>query len=334
MANSPVVSGLPSYVEEHRLPLLSASILGAKTARLLTLQSGIKSSAALNILSTDVTFGDGSTCGWNEAGTQTLSQRTLVTGQVKINMAYCDKALLGKWAEYQVRIGAGQKTLPFEEDFMNELVKHVQDALDTAIWQGDTSSATVNLKRFDGLVKIINAASGTVKETVASGSTYFAAVQTALLKIPAAAIKDDTVIFCNPDFFRNYVQELVTLNLYHYNPGDSIDEIVIPGSSVRLISVGGLGTVKKLVGGRLSNMFFGTDLMDNVEKFDLWYSQDNREFRVAIEFNAGVQVAFPGEISLITYTTLTSPALANTSLANIASTNATIATNTTPANNG
>ena len=35
------------------------------------------------------------------------------------------------------------------------------------------------------------------------------------------------------------------------------------------------------------------------EKFDLWYSKDNQEFRLAINFNAGVQVAFPDEIVLV-----------------------------------
>ena len=39
-------------------------------------------------------------------------------------------------------------------------------------------------------------------------------------------------------------------------------------------------------------------MMNDEEKFELWYSQDFREFRLAIEFNAGVQVAFPDEVVL------------------------------------
>ena len=94
MANSPIVSSLPSYVEERRLPLIAAAVLKADSAKLFNLQTGVKTSAALNLLDTAVAFGDGSDCGWNEAGTSTLSQRILETGQVKINMAYCDKKML------------------------------------------------------------------------------------------------------------------------------------------------------------------------------------------------------------------------------------------------
>lgn len=94
MANSPIMTSLPEYVEQRRLPLIAAAVLGGDTAKLFNLQTDVKTSAALNLLATDVEFGDGSTCGWDEAGTQTLSQRILETGLIKINMAYCDKVML------------------------------------------------------------------------------------------------------------------------------------------------------------------------------------------------------------------------------------------------
>lgn len=94
MANSPIMTSLPEYVEQRRLPLIAAAVLGGDTAKLFNLQTAVKTSAALNLLSTDVEFGDGADCGWDEAGAQTLSQRILTTGQIKINMAYCDKVML------------------------------------------------------------------------------------------------------------------------------------------------------------------------------------------------------------------------------------------------
>lgn len=94
MANSPIMTSLPEYVEQRRLPLIAAAVLGGETAKLFNLQTDVKTSAALNLLTTDVEFGDGSTCGWDEAGEQTLSQRILETGLIKVNMAYCDKTML------------------------------------------------------------------------------------------------------------------------------------------------------------------------------------------------------------------------------------------------
>ncbi len=117
MANSPVMTSLTAYVEQRRLPLIKEAVLKAKSASLFNLQTDIKTSAALNLLSTAIQFGDGLACGWDEAGTQTLSQRILATGNIKINMAYCDKEMLKYWTQYQVRVAAGQKTLPFEEGF-------------------------------------------------------------------------------------------------------------------------------------------------------------------------------------------------------------------------
>ena len=264
----------------------------------------MKGSAAINILSTAISFGNGAECGWNEAGSQTLSQRVIVTGQVKVNMAYCEKKLIGTWAEKQVEIKADPKALPFEEDFMNGVVEGIQDALEKALWQGDTTSSDVNLKRFDGMLKVLANAEGVLAETIASNTSYINAVKQVLMAMPAKTLKDDAVIFCAPEFLRNYEQALVTANLYHFVPGKDYEDITIPGSNVKLVSVAGLVGIKKLVAGRLSNFFYGYDIEDAPESFDLWYSKDNREFRLAVEFNAGVQVAFPAEVVVGTYTTL------------------------------
>ena len=59
MANSPVMATLPAYVEQRRLPLIKEAVLKAKSASLFNLQSDIKTDAALNLLTTDVQFGDG-----------------------------------------------------------------------------------------------------------------------------------------------------------------------------------------------------------------------------------------------------------------------------------
>lgn len=297
MANSPVMTSLTSYVEQRRLPLIKEAVLKAKSASLFNLQTDIKTSAALNLLSTAIQFGDGLACGWNEAGTQTLSQRILATGNIKINMAYCDKEMLKYWTQYQVRVAAGQKTLPFEEDFVNAVVENVKAAIETAIWQGDTTSETNNLKYFDGLLKILGAAAGVVDVTITGASAYddIMAVYNA---IPEKVL-DGASILVGSDTFRKFIQELVAKNYYHYSGENLNGEIMLPGSQVKVIAVNGLNGTDKIVAGQLDkNFFYGCDMMNDEEKFELWYSQDFREFRLAIEFNAGVQVAFPDEVVL------------------------------------
>lgn len=291
------MTSLTAYVEQRRLPLIKEAVLKAKSASLFNLQTDIKTSAALNLLSTAIQFGDGLACGWDEAGTQTLSQRILATGNIKINMAYCDKEMLKYWTQYQVRVAAGQKTLPFEEDFVNAVVENVKAAIETAIWQGDTASETNNLKYFDGLLKILKDAAGTVDVTI-TGTSAYDDIMAVYNAIPEKVL-DGASILVGSDTFRKFIQELVAKNYYHYSGENLNGEIMLPGSQVKVIAVNGLNGTDKIVAGQLDkNFFYGCDMMNDEEKFELWYSQDFREFRLAIEFNAGVQVAFPDEVVL------------------------------------
>lgn len=298
MAN-PVVTSLPAYVEQNRLPLIAESVLGAKSASLFNLQTDVKHAAALNLLSTDVQFGDGASCGWDGMQSQELSQRILTVGNIKVNMAFCERDLLKTWVGHEVKVKAGAEAMPFEEMFTADVVAKVQQLVETAIWQGNTASDTNNLKYFDGLLKILGAEDATIDVNVSTKTTYMDKLMDVYAAIPESAYsRGDMAILVGMDTFRAFTQELVRENLYHYNLGTPEGELIIPGTNVRLIGVNGLNGTKKAVAASLKNLFFGTDMMDDMEAFDFWYSKDNQEFRLSIKFNAGVQVAFPDEVVL------------------------------------
>ena len=290
------VTSLTNYVDEQRLPLIRKAVLSPKSADLFNLQTGVKSQAALNLLTTEVVFGDGSTCGWNPEGTNTLSQRVITVGKVKVNMNFCDRTLLDYWAGYEVKVAAGNETLHFEEAFVADIIAHVNAEVEKAIWQGDTT-ATGNLSIFDGLLKILNAETDTIKIAAVSGNNIAQEVYDAYANIPLEILHSASIVM-GEDAFRSYIGELNAENLYHYDP--KVDEgmsIVIPGTSTRIYGVPGLNGTKKIVAGDLKgNFFYGTDLEGDQETFDLWYSKDNQEFRLAVKFNAGVQVAFPDQV--------------------------------------
>lgn len=294
MAN-PIVTSLPAYVEQQRLPLISKSVLGSKTAGLLTLQAGVKGPTAVNLLATDVELSDGKACGWSDKGSSTLSQRKIEPVIAKVNMSFCDKALSGKWAQSQIRIAAGQAVLPFEEEFVNGVVEDVKAKIETMLWQGDADGDQTEC---DGLLTIMADDSTVIDVAIPQGTSAYNAIKAVYAKIPAEALKYDTVIFVGSDLFRDYVQDLVAANLYHFNPSDATGEYTLPGSAVRVIGVDGLNGTHKIVAGRLSEMFYGTDFMNDEEVFDFWYSRDNQEFRLAISFSAGVQYAFGDHIVL------------------------------------
>ena len=285
------VSALTAYVDEQRLPLIRKTIFAAPSVKHFNLQTGVKHSAALNILNTTVAFGDGATCGWDEAGSSAFSQRTLEVGNYKVNMSFCDKAMLKYWNGYDVRVAAGQKSLPFEEDFVAGVIDGVAEKLETIIWQGVKAT-----DKIDGILTILGKESTVIKTE--KGTTIYDSVLKAYKAIPAKKL-DKAAMFIGVDKFRDLVLELTAKNLYHYNPTvDEKMEIVLPGTNTRVIAVSGLNGKTSVVAADPENIYYGVDMEGDEEKFDLWYSQDNQEFRLAINFNAGVQVAFPDEVVL------------------------------------
>ena len=298
------VTKLPAYTEEHRLPLLRNAVVGNRTAREFNLYTGLKGKTALNLLNTTVTFGDGSSCGWNEAGKSEMSQRAIEPGYLKVNMSFCDKALLKTWANYSVRIAAGQKTLPFEEDFMAGVIDGIKANLEKAMWQGDTASEDANLNKFDGMIKILKDASVAGTYTVQAADSISTIINKTYNLIPSAAYeKGEVVMYVGYDSYRAYIQELIANgNLVITNVVQDVampTSVLIPGSNVRVIPVGGLDNQKlKAVASYRDNFIYGVDLTGDDEKLDMWYSQDNREFRLAVEFLAGVQVAYPDMVAV------------------------------------
>ena len=303
MANSYNVTSLPNYVEQNRPDLIAKSVIGARSASLFNLQTGVKGPTALNLISSDVVFGDGASCGWNEAGSTTLSQAVLTPKALKVNMSICDKTLLNKWANYLVKVQAGKVAgdLPFEQYFIDSVIENVKAGVEKMIYQGD--SAKGDVVEFDGLLKILQASGNkTITTSAANTVSAYEFIKQVAEAMPASVMgKEDLVILVPMPVYFSFIQDLVTANLYHYNPENGGNEYMLPGTNIRVIGVNGLNDTASFdyaIAGSLSNMFYGTDLENGEELFDIWYSKDNREFRLAIEFTAGVQVAFQDEIVL------------------------------------
>ena len=290
------VSTLSNYVEEKRLPLIAKSFLRGKTIDLIQIETGVLQDTALNLVSASVEFGDGATCGWNATDGVALSQRILKPTFLKVNQSFCDKSLLKKWASYEVKLAAGREQLPFEEKFMEEIANAINESIEKLVWQGDSS----HTNEPDGFLKILEAGgSGVVSATWSAGTSAYNKIKAVYNAIPANIIdKEDTVIFVGEETYREFIQDLVAANLYHFSPDYKAGEYMVPGTSIRVIAVNGLNGTGKIVAGRLSNFFYGVGAEDDKDTFDFWYSQDSREFRLAVYFAIAVQVAYPNEIVL------------------------------------
>lgn len=287
---NPIVTGITGYVEEHRSELLSKAMLDGRSRRAFNLMTDVKGPTTLNIMDTNVVFGE-LQCGWNESGSTEFSQRKLEPKALSVNMAFCDKKLLGTYAQYEVKVAAGLEELPFEEKWTSQILTSVNEQIEKMIYQGTGTGA-----EFKGLIPILSGESGTVKVTVSSGSSAYEYLKEVAKAIPVA-VKSPVILVSTP-LYREYMQDLVAANLFHYDPANGENEYKLPGTDIRVIAVDGLNGVENVIAADMANLFYGVSADEDSDTFDLWYSKDNREFRLAINFIAGVQVAFPNEVVL------------------------------------
>lgn len=287
---SVILTGLTQYVDERRLPLITEAVLRGKTASMVNVQTDVKFKSALNLINVAPVLQDGSACGWNAEGDAELSQRIITAPVIKVNQAFCHKDFLKYWTNYEVKVGVGEDKLPFEEYFTNAIVENIKSKNEKLIWQGDTA-ADGELALTDGFLKVI----GDAAVTAATNSNAYTAIKNVYMAIPEKVL-DKAVIFVGADVYRQFIQEMVEKNLYHYSANGTDQEFIFPATNTKVVAVNGLNGTGKIVAARPENLFVGVDMMDDAEKFDLWYSKDNDEYRLAIQYNLGTQVAFTDEI--------------------------------------
>ncbi len=377
------VSGLTNYTEEQKQALITKGLFASKTISLMTPMTGIKSAETINIIDTDAVFQAGGTCGFSASGTTAITQRVVTVGKIKVQEALCPKTLEAKYTQTMLQAGSQYDKIPFEQIYSEYKALQIAKAMETAIWQGDLTSGTANLSKFDGLIVnigksysatgVINnnsitgtgtmtTAVGTAVGTIIGGSTTtmgigvgdkvtvagttkvvstvdsatqvtftanFGVLNTAVaytftpalsrnfttpyssitaanalaihqslyLDIPMDSLdKDDLVVFEGWDTFRLLQQGITDGKYFNYTAEAANGEIVIPGTNIKVVAVNGLNSTNRIFAIRKSNMFFGTDLMNEEEKFKIFFADEADEIRYMAEWKAGCNVAFPSQI--------------------------------------
>lgn len=295
------VSGLTAYVQENKDVILRDIVLGGEggfTVEKLAKQLGVKTSERLHPMNVSTTLQEATGCGFSADGSTVISERVVETAQAKVNDEWCEEDLLGKFAEYQVEIQAGKEKLPFEAEIMGQVVRNINKEVEKQIWTGSTSGSDL----INGFVTIAQGAdsASTITGATASGASAYQAVKDTLALIPEELI-DDAVIFVSPALFREYIQDLVAANLYHYDPANGAwEEMFIPGSSVKVRKTYGLKGTNYLYASTYENMIYACDLLNAKEELKVWFSDDNDVTRMKVRFNFGVQTLFPDAVVLVT----------------------------------
>lgn len=282
------VETLPSYVDQNRGELLQKAMFGFETRKYINDMPGVKFKKALNILATDPVL-QARTCGWDASGNVDFTQRVMEVAPMKVNLSLCEEDLREKWMNDQLRTAAGAEVLPFEEKIADDIVKGVNRQLENLIWNATDAS-----NGFDGLLTIMDAEESVIDAS--AGASEYETVLNVYKAIPAE-ILDKAEIFVGLDFYRAFVLEITAKNLYHYDPKvDDSKTVIVPGTNTALHGVAGLSRSGRAIAADPANLFYGYDGEADADTFDIWYSKDHQEFRVAIKLNIGAQVAFPDQI--------------------------------------
>lgn len=296
------LAGLSTYTNETSGELIRASLLEAKTIGMITVQPGIKSAENINILSSAQVWDNGS-CGFSNSGTTSLTTRTITVSDIKKNESICLNDLEGYYIQTKMKPGSYNEDIPFEQLYSEEVAGQTAKFVEQLTWQGNVASGSGSMNLANGLLQVIDGA-GTSVVTGSTGAltagAIIATVDEMVAAIPADAISaDNLVLFCGYDAYRTYSLALRNANLFAYtgaeDQGGEFTQMV-PGTNVRIVGVGGLVGTDRIILAETSNLYAGVDLLNDADKFSIFYSEDNDEVRVIQKFKVGFQIAFPARI--------------------------------------
>lgn len=298
-----VVSSLPAYVQDNKdLIIKNFALVGTASRQRFGIQTGIKTSAYMNYLELNPTLQDGKGCGFTASGSATLTQRTITTAIIKVNMDICPDSLLGKYAEYLVRIGANSNELPFEQYIVDGVTTEINKKIEKLIWQGDTSkSSDTDLKWINGILKQLASDSDNVDVSIAANTAIYDAIKAVYLAIPEETLERGAEIYVSPANYRDFLMAMVEKKYFNYSgPQDSApEEFVFPGTDVKVVKTPGLAGVNdRIVASFPENFVYGCDAEGDLEDVKIWFSDDDDLFKLKVKWNSGIAYRFPNQVTL------------------------------------
>ena len=293
------LGGLSAYTEQDAKKLIYKVVAKDDMSQYMNVQTGIKSAETINIVTTEGVWQAATNCNPTASGDSTFTQRTITIGKTAIVLEWCEEQLEAYYTQKAMKAGSEYDMLTFRNEIVNDVVQNINRRKAIAIWQGDTSAGSAYLNKFDGLIKLIDAASGVVSASTVTWSVANSrtAVQNVLSAITdnmyAASTNGSLKIFMGTAEARDYRLKLGIDNLYHYTGAEG--KLYAENSDIEIVPVIGLSGTKRVFAIDTKNMYLGTDLESEEDKLS-FKVLENEKIRLTIKFKYGVQIAFPDQI--------------------------------------
>ena len=284
MASTLNLDGIKNYIAQNQEIIASQLVAMTPSVAFLQVQNGIKSDTSLHQLVTNLEIQSGIDCGFSAAGSQTISDRKFDTALLKVNTEYCAKDFVGTYKAYELKIAMGKSSLPLEEALINDILQGIANENERLIWSGDKSKGDL----VNGFIKIM--ADANVKTITTNVEGVYEKVKAAYKQITD---RKASIVMSTP-MYKQLILDLMEKNLYHYNETENAEQVItLPGTNLKIYGIDGMENAENMYVVRLDEMFVGMDNDADASTFDFFFSEDDRVYKLIVEWMLGVQILNP-----------------------------------------
>ena len=291
------VSALADFNNELAGEFLVKSVIAGSTAEYVTVKEGIKYKEPLNLQEVDLVVQDGFGCVTTESGSAIYTQRDLEVCQRSSHDGLCLRDLDKKYIGLLGPEGSYPETYAFAEEYASQLVANFQKKNDQFIWTASTGSGDC----ISGLNTILTSGSAaTYVSSSAPTSDNILDIIDEQLENLAVDVqdRDDLTVFMSVANFRKYIVGLRKENNYFFDMNSvenrgSLLSMKHPYANLTVVGTVGLQGSNRIVTGPARQIVVGTDLVSDLDNFQLWYDINGDQLKHRIVTKLGVQVAYP-----------------------------------------
>ena len=298
-----------SYAGESAKQFISAALLSGTTLDNggLTILPNVNYKAVMQKVAVSGIVKNTS-CDFDDQGTVAVTERVLETEEFQVNVKFCTKQFVQDWLAVEQGISSFKNVPPrFSDYIIAHFAEQISAAVETSIWQGSNATAG----QVDGFETLWAADSDIVDVT---GTTITTAnVVTELGKVVDAIPntiygKDDLTIYASKEVIKHYIRHLggnaLGLGADGYENQGSMwyNGQALTFDGIPIFMAAGL-SANSMAAAQKSNLYFGTNLLDNLNEVRLIDTSEtlgDRNARFISRFTYGIQYGFGAEIVLYT----------------------------------
>ena len=295
------VSALSDFNNEVAGELIPKMIYTGTTMEYVTVKEGIKYKEPINLFEVDLDIQTG-TCVADLQGTGSFTQRDIeVCPRTSVD-GLCLKDFDSKYLGISaLEAGSYNETFALATEYGDLLTNQFRKSNENFVW---SAAAADSGNCVDGLREIISGS--TTGVVVPSSGVEAPTSANALAQVDllienlATDVQDreDLTVFMSVANFRKYIAGIRASNSYYFDPNSienrgGVMDIVHPYSNVRVVGTVGLSGSDRLVLGPAKQIVVGTDLLSDVDNFQLWYDINSDKLKHRISTKLGVNVAYP-----------------------------------------